>query len=90
MAANDNIVSSLVTYGLMSDDNYQTLKDWFEDLFDEIQTNGGSGGLLEHTVAGRQMKFAPTGISTQDMFSAVGRALRILGGRGQRQALKRF
>jgi hypothetical protein len=91
---NTEIVSSLVTYGLISDENYLKLKQWSDTLFAEMQaTGGGTTQLLSSSVAGRTFTFASglqAEITVADMFGAVAQALRILSGRGTRKSIMRF
>lgn len=92
--ANTELVSSLVTYGLMSEENLLKLKQWGDSLFTEmVSTTGGADQLLSSSVAGRTFTFATSaqsGVTVGDMFAAVGQALRVLSGRGPRKSIMRF
>jgi hypothetical protein len=95
VANSTEIVSSLVTYGMMSDENLLNLKRWANDLFTEMQaTSGGADQLLSSSVAGRTFTFASataTGaITVSDMFAYSAQALRVLSGRAPRKTTMRF
>lgn len=86
---NNDITSALVTYGLISSDNYDALNAWFVALMTEVQAGRGRE-LIGSSIVGRTFTFASPTLTIQGALDQLSRAINILSGRSRSKIIMRF